>query len=64
MGIQIGDNNIIKNSVITSEGCSKEKKKWWDRHPVLAGAIASLIVGFILMFSFWDRIISYLEGLF
>lgn len=67
MGIQIGDNNNIKNSVVTENGTvhkDTQKKSIVERHPILVGLIISLIAGFILMFSFWKDIISWLENLF
>ena len=68
MGIQIGDNNKIKNSVVTENGTvhkdTSQKKTFVERHPILVGLIISLIAGFVLMFSFWKDIISWIENLF
>mgnify|MGYP004637546571 CR=1 len=62
MSIHIGDNNIIKNSSFND--CEHKKKKWVERHPVLVSIICSFLVGFILLFSFWQDIVSWLEGIF
>lgn len=62
MGINIGDNNRIKNSIIADGECSENKKNWAERHPVIMSIIVSFVVGFILLFSFWDDLVEYLEG--
>ena len=64
MGITIGDNNKINNSVITTGECAKSKKNWAERHPIIVSVLASFGVGFLLLFSFWKDIITFLEGLF
>lgn len=66
MGIQIGNNNKIKDSVITDNGTVEgkpEKKKFYERHPVMISIIISFVVGFVLLFSFWDGIIAWIESL-
>lgn len=67
--ITIGNNNTIKNSIISSgpvqmEPTSSARKTFVERHPVLITTIVSLGVGILLMFSFWDHIISFIENLF
>ena len=62
MSIQIGNNNIIKNSTFNESEI--KKKNWIERHPVLISIAGSFLVGFILLFSFWQDIISYLEEIF
>lgn len=67
MGIQIGDNNKIKNTVIADNGTVESnpiKKKFYERHPVLISVIVSFTIGFILLFSFWHDIIAWIESLF
>lgn len=72
MSIKIGDKNKIKNSVIGHQfGSNNEnirvpeaKKTYAEKHPILISSLVSLIVGFILLFSFWKTIIDWLEGLF
>lgn len=67
MSISIGDNNTIKNSVI-AENCSDkviaDKKNFFQKHPIICGVFIAVIAGFILTFSFWDKIKVFFEGLF
>ena len=67
MSINIGDNNKIKNSVI-AENCSDkvitEKKSFFQKHPIICGVFIAIIAGFILTFSFWEKIRLFFEGLF
>lgn len=62
MSIHIGDNNIIKNSIFN--GDESKKKKWVEKHPVFISILCSFLVGVILLFSFWQDIVSWLEGIF
>lgn len=62
MSIHIGDNNIIKNS--TFNEIERKKKNWAERHPVIISIICSFLVGFILLFNFWQEIVLWLEGIF
>lgn len=67
--IKIGNNNTIKNSIISSGAAQVKtttpaKRTFAERHPVLVSALVSLGIGILLMFSFWDRIISFVENLF
>ena len=62
MGIIIGDNNVINNSTINEEKMQPTKKNWAERHPVIISALISFVVGFLLLFSFWEDLIMYLEG--
>ena len=64
MGIFIGENNKIKNSTI-AERINNEipKKNFIERHSLIVSIITSFVVGFVLMFSFWDEIILWMEGL-
>ncbi len=68
MGIQIGDGNKIKNSNIAENinGAliTDEKKRFYDKHPWIAGIIISVIVAFIFLFSFWEKIIVLIERCF
>ena len=68
MAIHIGNNNTIKNSVIADKSqINQEKKTWTQRHPIIAGIIisvmAGVLVGVILLFSFWKDIVVYIESL-
>ena len=62
MSIHIGENNIIKNSIFN--GDERKKKKWVEKHPVFFSILCSFLVGVILLFSFWQDIVSWLEGIF
>lgn len=67
MGINIGNNNKIKNSNIAENMTTSptdEKKGVFNKHPWLCGILVSIIAGLILMFSFWDNIITYIERWF
>lgn len=64
MSISIGDNNKISNTTIVENSTvNKENKKGFTaKHPILISLICSFVVGFILLFSFWTEIISWIEG--
>ena len=70
MGVKIGNNNRIVNSNISESietgvrAKNSEKKRFIDRHPVICGFLISLIAGFVLMFSFWNEVIAFIERLF
>lgn len=72
MSIKIGDKNKIKGSSIghqygSANGSSNEidiKKSFATKHPIILSVIISFITGFILLFSFWDNIIGWIEDLF
>ncbi len=60
MSIRIGNNNtIIKSKITENSGDSSNGLR-----SILIAAAISLIVGFILLFSFWGDIVSWIEGLF
>jgi len=63
----IGDNNKISNSIIAGNISSSEamkKKTFFERHPVICGLLISLFAGIVLLFSFWTKIIEFIERLF
>lgn len=67
MGIRIGNNNKIKNSVIAEKSTiteKKEKQNFFQKHPIISGVIVSVLAGVILMFSFWQDFIKFIEKLF
>lgn len=68
MRIKIGDDNKIQNSMIAEKiDTTKDtikKKTFFDKHPVICGFLISLVAGIVLLFSFWEKLISFLEGLF
>lgn len=68
MSISIGNNNKIKDSNIAQKIEGKEisnvKKNFYEKHPVICSFIISLVAGVVLLFSFWNKIISLIEGVF
>lgn len=62
MGISIGDKNKIRNSTI-AENIKNDipKKNFSEKHSVIISAVISFVIGFILLFSFWDNIILWIE---
>ena len=67
MGIIIGNNNNIKQSIVAencSDGIIPKNKNFLQKHPFASGILISVIAGFILMFSFWEKIRLFIEGLF
>lgn len=67
--INIGNNNKIKNLNASVNGCdfdSKDTKAktFYEKHPVICGFLISLAAGLVLLFSFWSKIIDFIEGLF
>lgn len=72
MSIKIGNGNTIKNSTIAEKIEEKTEEKetevtkgsFYIRHPVLCSILISFGVGFVLLFSYWKDIISFIEGCF
>ncbi|HEF1898081.1 hypothetical protein ACTFSP_19540 [Bacillus cereus group sp. MYBK108-2] len=67
MSIKIGNKNKIKNSSIGHQynaATPTEKKSFAERHPIIISFLVSLVVGFILLFSFWKPIVEWIENLF
>ena len=62
MSINIGNNNKIKGTNIAE--ITNVKKKFYEKHPVICSFSISLVAGIVLLFSFWDKIISLIEGVF
>lgn len=69
--IHIGDGNIIPNTTIANRidksihtTTSKEKKGFFKRHPVLIEIFIGVFVAFVMMFSFWEKIVNWIEGVF
>ena len=64
--LTIGNGNKIKGSTVAGkiENNTPEKKSLFVDHPVLSAIIAGVIVAFVMMFSFWEKIVDFIEGLF
>lgn len=64
--INIGDGNTIKDSTIANKvvNTSENKKSFYDKHPVICDLLISLVAGIVLLFSFWSKIIEFIEGVF
>ncbi|WP_242309014.1 hypothetical protein [Bacillus cereus group sp. BfR-BA-01524] len=67
MSIKIGNKTKIKNSNIGHQynaSAPNANKNFVERHPILISFLVSLVVGFILLFSFWKDIIDWIEKMF
>ena len=69
MSINIGDNNIFENVRITEgkENINEDDvhdKSFSDKHPIIIGMFCSFVIGILLMFGFWQKIVLYIEGIF
>ena len=64
--ILIGEKNSIRNSTIAGVIVTRNnvRKSFYEKHPVLCGFIISLVAGVILLFPFWQKIITFIDGLF
>ncbi|MBF1361477.1 MAG: hypothetical protein HXM76_06440 [Mogibacterium diversum] len=64
--VKIGDGNIICDSTIASpiQGTASPKKTFWGKHPILKGVIVAVIAGAVLKFSFWEKIVAFIEEVF
>ena len=62
--IHIGDGVKVSHSVIGASINGTTPKSFFERHSVICSILLSFVVGFVLMFSFWDEIVSAIEGLF
>lgn len=65
MSIRIGDKNKIKKSKIGHTYNSNPPQKGFvTRHPFLSGVLISIVAGFIMLFSFWENIVKWIESIF
>ena len=68
--VRIGDRNKINKSNIAGrvqnqpDSNTSVKKKFSEKHPILLSIVIGLATGFVLLFSFWKDIVSWIEGLF
>ncbi|ADO82831.1 hypothetical protein [Ilyobacter polytropus] len=61
--INVGNNNKINNSNFGIYDNKKvENKNLFEKHPIIFSIVISFLVGFILLFSFWERIINKIEN--
>lgn len=66
MSIRIGNNNKIKDSIIAENNSvarESSKQNFVQKHPIIIGIFIAVVAGFILTFSFWEKIKIFLEGL-
>jgi hypothetical protein len=71
MSIRIGDKNKIKKSSIghqynpnNRDRGTKEQERFHEKHPVIFGLIISITSSLIVLFSFWEKIIKWIENIF
>lgn len=64
--IQIGNGNSFRDTTIATHvhKTDSSQKTFWEKHPILVGVIGAVIAGVILMFSFWDKLVVLVEGVF
>ena len=64
--VHIGNGNRIKNSNIAGsiQDSSNPKRSFFERHSLLTAILGAVAAGVILMFSFWENIITWIEGAF
>lgn len=64
--VKIGNGNTICDSTIASlvQEAVSPKKTFREKHPLLLGVIGAVIAGVILTFSFWGKIVAFIEGVF
>lgn len=65
--VKIGDSAKITKSTIASridKQPSEAKLSFVEKHPIIVNVIVAVAGGFLLMFSFWDKIVTWIEGLF
>ena len=66
--ISIGNNNKIKNlnasvNGFNSNNSDNKRKTFYEKHPAICAFLISLAAGLVLLFSFWSKIIDFIEGL-
>jgi len=64
MGIKIGKNAKIGDYTAIGDNAKVEINKNNSKNALIIGIVGSVISGLILMFSFWDKIIEYIESIF
>ncbi|MBS4199324.1 hypothetical protein KHA93_06610 [Bacillus sp. FJAT-49732] len=71
MTINIGNKNKIKKSNIGHQFTSNnaqnqvtQNQTLFEKHPVLISFLISFVAGFIMLFSFWETVINWIENYF
>lgn len=66
--INIGNGNKITKSNISINTCEEstnssfKKQSFYEKHPAICAFLISLIAGIVLLFSFWGKIVQFIEG--
>ena len=62
--INVGDGNSITGSNIGNNNqiTPQENKNFFERHPIITGIIASLIVAIFVVTKFGKQILAFFEG--
>lgn len=63
-GNKISKSNISINSNKEHTNPSFKKQSFYDKHPAICSLLISLVAGIVLLFSFWKKIIEFIEGAF
>lgn len=68
--VSIGNGNKIIHSSISGDieqipekTHSDAKGSFYTKHPIICAFLISFVAGLILLFSFWEKIITYVEGM-
>lgn len=72
MAINIGDNNRIKNTIISEnseidrnqKNKDTRKKSLYEKHPIVISFLISLVAGIILLFPVWSKLIGWIMSLY
>ncbi len=68
MSIHIGNNNKISQSTFVSNSDNinpkEDKKNFFEKHPLLLAVTGGVFVSAIMLFSFWENVIKFIEGIF
>lgn len=64
MSIKIGDNNKInKSNIGHNKNSAPPPKNFFANHPFITGVFISMVAGFIMLFSFWEKAVKWIENL-
>lgn len=68
MSIHIGNDNKISNSTFVSNSknvnIKENNKNFFEKHPLLLTIIGGVLASVIMLFSFWDNIVKFIESIF